>query len=221
MKIYGYGSEGYYEQQVQLAILKENLLREATAARLAKGEIKPDELALYGEVLAQAESSITYAIVIKHWKIHNLIQKDRYKETTYLEEKSMLTLDRKNAYIEKADTDCIQAVSEMDTQYRLGKGSAEQSSAEKGRVGEKGCAEGGTSPPKRFEKPTVEEIAAYCEERQNGIDPQQFFDFYESKGWKVGREPMKDWRACVRTWEKREGGKPAKPAPNSKYNRED
>ena len=62
MKIYGYGSEGYYEQQVQLAILKENLLREATAARLAKGEIKPDELALYGEVLAQAESSITYAM---------------------------------------------------------------------------------------------------------------------------------------------------------------
>ena len=62
MKIYGYGSEGYYEQQVQLAILKKNLLREATAARLAKGEIKPDELALYGEVLAQAESRITYAM---------------------------------------------------------------------------------------------------------------------------------------------------------------
>ncbi len=160
-------------------------------------------------------------IVIKHWKIHNLIQKDRYKETTYLEEKSMLTLDRKNAYVEKADTDCIQAVSEMDTQYRLGEGSTEQSSAEKDRVGEKGSAGGGTAPQKRFEKPTVEEIAKYCEERQNGIDPQQFFDFYESKGWKVGREPMKDWRACVRTWEKREGGKPAKPAPNSKYNRED
>lgn len=160
-------------------------------------------------------------IVIKHWKIHNLIQKDRYKETTYLEEKSMLTLDRKNAYVEKADTDCIQAVSEMDTQYRLGEGSAEQSSAEKGRIGEKGSAGGGTAPPKRFEKPTVEEIAKYCEERQNGIDPQQFFDFYESKGWKIGKEPMKDWRACVRTWEKREGAKPPKPTPNSKYNRED
>ncbi len=62
MKIHGYGSEGYYEQQVQLAILKENLLREATAARLAKGEIKPEELVLYGEVLAQAESSATYAV---------------------------------------------------------------------------------------------------------------------------------------------------------------
>lgn len=61
MKIHSYGSEGYYEQQVQLATLKENLLREATAARLAKGEIKPDELALYGEVLAEAESSVVYA----------------------------------------------------------------------------------------------------------------------------------------------------------------
>ena len=61
----------------------------------------------------------------------------------------------------------------------------------------------------KFEKPTVQEIAAYCSERKNGIDPQQFFDFYESKGWKVGAVKMKDWRACVRTWEQRhksEGG---------------
>ncbi|MDD5833770.1 MAG: DUF6291 domain-containing protein [Treponema berlinense] len=66
-------------------------------------------------------------------------------------------------------------------------------------------------PAKRtsFEKPTVEEIAAYCSERKNGIDPQAFFDFYESKGWKVGAVKMKDWRASVRTWEQRhksEGG---------------
>ena len=67
-------------------------------------------------------------------------------------------------------------------------------------------------PAKRasFEKPTVEEIAAYCSERKNGIDPQAFFDFYESKGWKVGAVKMKDWRASVRTWEQRhknEGGR--------------
>ena len=60
-------------------------------------------------------------------------------------------------------------------------------------------------PAKRasFEKPTIEEIAAYCSERKNGIDPQAFFDFYESKGWKVGAVKMRDWRACVRTWEQR------------------
>lgn len=55
---------------------------------------------------------------------------------------------------------------------------------------------------KVFQKPTVEEINQYCTERENKVDPQRFFDFYESKGWKVGKEPMKDWKACVRTWEK-------------------
>lgn len=56
---------------------------------------------------------------------------------------------------------------------------------------------------KRFVKPTVEEVKAYCEERGNGIDPQTFIDYYESKGWTVGKNPMKDWKACVRTWENR------------------
>lgn len=51
----------------------------------------------------------TGIIVIKHWKIHNLIQKDRFKETTYLEEKATLALDRKNAYVERVDTECIQS----------------------------------------------------------------------------------------------------------------
>lgn len=59
----------------------------------------------------------------------------------------------------------------------------------------------------RFVKPTVEEVAAYCDERKNGVDPEAFFDFYESKGWYVGRNAMKDWRAAVRTWERREGFK--------------
>lgn len=54
-----------------------------------------------------------------------------------------------------------------------------------------------------FTKPTVEEIDGYCKERRNGLDAQTFYDFYESKGWKVGAVKMKDWRACVRTWEKR------------------
>lgn len=54
---------------------------------------------------------------------------------------------------------------------------------------------------KRFSKPTMQEISVYCQERKNNIDPQQFFDFYESKGWKVGSTPMKDWQAAVRTWE--------------------
>ena len=56
----------------------------------------------------------------------------------------------------------------------------------------------------RFLPPTVEEVDDYCKYRGNGVDAQKFVDFYASKGWKVGNSPMKDWRACVRTWEKRD-----------------
>ena len=54
----------------------------------------------------------------------------------------------------------------------------------------------------RFVKPKVEEIDSYCKERKNNVDAQQFFDYYESKGWKVGKTPMKDWKSAVRTWER-------------------
>lgn len=55
---------------------------------------------------------------------------------------------------------------------------------------------------KRFVKPSLDEVRAYCLERGNSVDAETFYDFYESKGWKVGNQPMKDWRAAVRTWEK-------------------
>ena len=63
----------------------------------------------------------------------------------------------------------------------------------------------GERPPvKRFIKPTAEEVRAYCAERGNRVDAQAFVDFYAAKGWKVGNAPMKDWKAAVRTWEKRD-----------------
>ena len=57
----------------------------------------------------------------------------------------------------------------------------------------------------RFRPPTVEEVEAYCFERNNRVDPERFVDFYASNGWKVGKNPMKDWKAAVRTWERRDG----------------
>lgn len=54
----------------------------------------------------------------------------------------------------------------------------------------------------RFIPPTVEEVAAYCRERRNGVDPRRFVDFYVSKGWMVGKNKMKDWKAAIRTWER-------------------
>ena len=55
---------------------------------------------------------------------------------------------------------------------------------------------------KRFVKPTVVDIAEYCIERNNSVDAEKFYDYYSSNGWKVGKNPMKDWKASVRTWEK-------------------
>jgi hypothetical protein len=55
---------------------------------------------------------------------------------------------------------------------------------------------------KSFVKPTIEEVKAYCVERSNTVDADKWFDYYQSNGWRVGRNAMKDWRAAVRTWEK-------------------
>lgn len=56
----------------------------------------------------------------------------------------------------------------------------------------------------RFTPPTVSEVREYCSERKNGIDPQAFVDFYEANGWMRGKTKIKDWKACVRTWESRQ-----------------
>lgn len=56
---------------------------------------------------------------------------------------------------------------------------------------------------KSFLKPTLQEIKNYCNERNNDVDAERFYNFYESKGWMVGKNKMKDWKACVRTWEKK------------------
>lgn len=78
---------------------------------------------------------------------------------------------------------------------------------EKAKANEK-VKEYSADGPRRFTKPTVDEIRVYCRERGNGVDPQRFFDFYEAKGWRVGNQPMKDWQAAVRTWEGRDSARP-------------
>jgi hypothetical protein len=57
---------------------------------------------------------------------------------------------------------------------------------------------------KRFSKPTIEEVESYCKERNNNVDPHRFINYYEANGWVQGkaRKPIKDWKACIRTWER-------------------
>lgn len=130
-------------------------------------------------------------IVIKHWRIHNYIQSDRYHETKYKEELNSLTLDENKAYtlantdVEALDTQCIHGVSIVDTEVRLGK------SKSKDRLGK---------DSKRFTPPTLEEVEDYINEKGYNIRASKFIDYYTSNGWKVGKNPMKDWKAAVRSW---------------------
>jgi hypothetical protein len=134
-------------------------------------------------------------IVIKHWKMHNYIQADRYRPTDYVEEKSMLGIKSNKAYtldVSKMDTECIQ-------NGYIGKVSIDKDSKDKDSKEESV----GEEKAKRFYPPTLDEVKQYCEERKNNIDPMVFIDFYSSKGWMIGKNRMKDWKAAVRTWERK------------------
>jgi len=134
-------------------------------------------------------------VVIKHWKIHNYIRGDRLHGTKYTEEKSLLNVKENGSYTLSSDI-CQSNVSQLDanldTEVRLGKDSLVKDSIES------------RAKSTRFVPPTLEEVREYCIERHNSVDPQRFIDFYESKGWMVGKNKMKDWKACVRTWEQRD-----------------
>ena len=132
-------------------------------------------------------------VVIKHWKIHNYIQGDRYKPTLYRKEKEkLITKDNKGyTLVESVDNstmypECIQ--NGYTGKVRLGKVSI-------GKDKE-------SSVPKRFTPPSAEEVKAYCKERNNTIDAEHFIDYYEARGWMLNKGKMKDWKAAVRTWER-------------------
>jgi hypothetical protein len=129
----------------------------------------------------------TGVMVIKHWRIHNYIQSDRFKPTVYTEERAMLTLKDNNAYT--LDTGCIQNGYSLETQDSIGKLS----------IGKESKEENNST---HFTPPTLQEVTDYCKERNNSVDPERWHDFYQSKNWFIGKNKMKDWRACVRTWEK-------------------
>lgn len=141
----------------------------------------------------------TGVVVIRHWRIHNYIQKDRYKETIYQGEKSSLSQDSTGAY-EFLDTQCIHDVSVLDSQVRLGKSSLGKSSLGEGSLGED------KENRKRFTPPAVDEVREYCNEINATISPDAFVDYYAAQGWIYGKsgKQMKDWKAAVRNWQRRE-----------------
>lgn len=166
-------------------------------------------------------------IALRDWRINNDLKNDRYHGTLYSEEKSALSLDEHKRYILTAEAEkaCIRTVSILDTEQSIAQQSpaqqseAKQSTAEQKNGGKapfpcpapdaadaKSDAVNAAKPPRpRFIPPKLEEVTDYCRERNNGIDPQQFMDFYLANGWTQGKgKPIRDWKAAVRTWEGRE-----------------
>lgn len=131
-------------------------------------------------------------IVIKHWRINNYLRSDRYVETKYAEHKAELLTDENGAYTTTETDGGIP--SGIPTVYRG-----------KDRLGKDSI---GNNKDNRFTPPTADDVAAYAREKSLTIDAQRFVDFYESKGWMVGKNKMKDWKAAVRGWCSRNNGQP-------------
>lgn len=119
-------------------------------------------------------------------------------------QKSMLGIKSNKAYtldVSKMDTECIQ--NGYIGKVSIDKDSKDKDSKEENAIEEKA---------KRFYPPTLDEVKQYCEERKNNIDPMAFIDFYSSKGWMIGKNRMKDWKAAVRTWDGKEKNNPKQKA---------
>lgn len=139
-------------------------------------------------------------IVIKHWRMANALRKDRYTPTAFQEELSHLGIKDNGSYT-WLPLGC-QMVATWLPQDSIDKNSIDNINIDKK---EKVLSLDNTKK-KIFTPPSVKDVQEYCSERKNNVDAQAFVDFYESKGWMVGKNKMKDWKAAVRTWERSSGG---------------
>lgn len=131
--------------------------------------------------------------LICDWQTNNTIRSDRYHPSIYAELIQQPTDNQLTTNWQPSDN-------QMETEVRLGKDRIGKDRIEDSKGGENSPP--APTPSKRFTKPTLEEVRAYCQERKNCVNAEKFVDYYDSNGWKVGKNPMKDWKAAVRTWEK-------------------
>ena len=188
-----------------------------------------------GFVTVLNEDLVSY---INDWKEHNLIRADRKVDSIYkdlllkivpevqiLEPKQRSDVKKKQSSQSDGQPTDVQWTTsgqpvdgEMSAQDRLGKDRLGQDNIGKvNNVDVPQAEQSTTQKTKKFIKPTVDEIEAYCIERKNNIDAQHFYDYYEATGWKVGKNSMKDWKATIRNWERRDfyGGTKQKRSKNS------
>ena len=126
------------------------------------------------------------------WSTNNQLRKDRYRPSVYAE--LLVRLEDGNPPTTTWQPDGNQ----LAPQYSIGEVSSGKES--KGDVSVSAAEPRPTRP--KFTPPTVEEVAAYVHERGSRVDPQVFVDYYASKGWMIGKNPMRDWKAACRNAEK-------------------
>ena len=174
-------------------------------------------------------------VVIRHWRQNNQLRSDRYRETVCKNEQATLSIID-NIYIESTneapdsipvgipndipasvptgkptvDSMVDSTTYHREPQYSIGKYSIDKSSIDKEIYVQPEVATPPELTPKkktsRFLPPTEEEVKQYCLENGYTLDAQRFVDFYECKGWMVGKNKMKNWKAAVRTWARKDQG---------------
>ena len=165
-------------------------------------------------------------VVIRHWKLNNYIQKDRYTETLYQEEKAQLAVINGTYMlidievsreavpelpeINSLDTTCIQ--NGYTGKERLDKSSLE--TTETTTI----STTASSASSEACEIPTLEQVKAYIEQINSPVDPERFFNVNEARNWKYDDKPIANWKAVVRIWEKWERNpepeKKKKPVPS-------
>jgi len=152
---------------------------------------------------------------IKHWHVHNLIRADRVKATLYQKEKAMLEVIN-NVYqwrtndnqlttkCQPNDNQMTSNVGQMSAQVKLSKDKISKVIKEEVSEEESGQQVSTPTPEKttRFIPPSQQDVENYIAEHGYHVDAERFILFYSSKGWMVGKNKMKDWKAAVQTWEK-------------------
>lgn len=139
-------------------------------------------------------------VVITHWRAHNYIKNDRKKDTMCTEEMAQLSVDKNGKYL--VDTKCIQNLSKMDTP-RIQNVSTMETQDRLVEISKVKDKERG-----RFTPPTRAQVQQFCIDNSIVIDIDSFIDYYTSNGWLVGgRSHIKDWKAAVRNWQRRDKAK--------------
>ena len=135
------------------------------------------------------------------------------RQTEYLQPYFKMKKQRKEAALKSVETRKKKQIIQQNTQRPLNDRSTtvEQSKVKESKVKESKVKK----ERELFKKPAAEEVGDYCKARGNTIDPETFVDFYDAKGWLIGKNKIKDWKACVRTWEKRE--RPSNPVNHQRF----